>query len=347
MISGVSNQVRSYQALRSQPQAAQAPQVKSTMAADSVAVRLPQAPVQAGGGSFDAASLMDGIKKMFKSISSFFVGLWDRITGKKPVDNAGPIDENTRALAEQYKLQPTKENVDAFLAEVQGYASPGPNGFQTLGPGNPNAEAITQIQQLMKSWGYSVEPTGQYDSATQAAVRSFKQSNGLHQTYKGTDGNFAVNEYLDYQTYQKMEAIVKSGGTPSTQPPATTQPPAENGTLNWQAIASQYKLYASQDNVNAFLAEVKTYQIADANGFRALGPGYPNQDEIKEVQGALAQVGFPIQASGTWDAATAKAVMDFKAKYGLHQNYRSSDGNWAINEYADQSMLQKLASLLA
>lgn len=346
MISGVSNQVRSYQPQAIAPQAARAPQVRSAMAADSVAVRLPQAPVQAGGGSFDAAGLMDGIKKMFKSIGSFFVGLWNKITGKTPAQPA-PVDENTKALAEQYKLQPTKANVDAFLAEVQGYASPGPDGFQTLGPGNPNTEAITQVQQLLKSWNYSVEPTGQYDAATQAAVRSFKQANGLHQTYKGTDGNFAVNEYLDYQTYQKMEAIVKGGGTIPTQPPTTTQPPASNnGTLNWQAIASQYKLYASQDNVNAFLAEVKSYQVADANGFRALGPGYPNQDEIKEVQGALAQVGFPVQANGTWDAATAKAVMDFKAKHGLHQNYRSADGNWAINEYADQATLQKLSSLL-
>ncbi len=341
MISGVSNSPYAYRPKATAQTAAAAP---SAPAADSSAIApRPQQPVVQAGGGFDAAGLLDGIMNMLKSVGAFFVGLFNKIF-KKGGEQPAPVDDNTLKLAQQYNLLPTKENVDAFVTEVQGYAAPGPGGFQVLGPGSPNTEAIGQIQTALKAWGFPAEVTGQYDAPTQAAVKAFKQANGLHQTYKTPDGNFAVNEYFDYQTFQKMQEKMNGGGT-TTPAPAPT-PTQGNGTLNWQAIADQYKLYPTEDNVQAFLAEVKSYQTPDAQGFKAIGPGYPNQNEIQEVQAALARVGHQVTPNGQWDAATVKAVMDFKAKYGLHQNYRSQDGNWAINEYADKAMLQKLSSLL-
>lgn len=337
MISGVSNSPTRY---RPQATAQAAP---AAPAGDSAVVARPRTqPVVQAGGGFDAAGLLDGVMGFLKTIGSFFVGLFNKIF-KKGGEQPAPVDDNTAKLAQQYGLLPTKENVDAFVTEVQGYAAPGPGGFQTLGPGSPNTDAIQQIQTALKAWGYPAEVTGQYDAPTQAAVKAFKQANGLRQTYKSADGNFAVNEYLDFQTYQKMQEKASGVVTP---PPTNPTPTSGNGTLNWQAIAQQYKLYPTEDNIQAFLAEVKSYQTPDAQGFKAIGPGYPNQAEIQEVQGALAKVGFPVTPNGQWDAATVKAVMDFKAKYGLHQNYRSADGNWAINEYADKVMLQKLSSLL-
>ncbi|HEY9856195.1 MAG TPA: peptidoglycan-binding domain-containing protein [Stenomitos sp.] len=342
MISGVSNSPYRYRPQANAQAATAAPAADSS----AIAARPQSKPVVQAGGGLDAASILDTVMNFLKSVGSFFVGLFNKIFKKGDTQpTPAPVDDNTLKLAQQYGLLPTKENVDAFVTEVQGYATPGPGGFQTLGPGSPDTESIKQIQTALKAWGYPAEVTGQYDSPTQAAVKAFKQANGLHQTYKNADGNFAVNEYLDYQTYQKMQEKANGGSTTTTPP--TTTPSSGNGTLNWQAIATQYNLYATEENVNAFLAEVKGYQTPDAQGFKAIGPGYPNQDEIKEVQTALAKVGFQVAANGQWDAATSKAVMDFKSKYGLHQNYRSADGNWAINEYADKAMLQKLSSLVA
>lgn len=330
MISGVT----------SSPYRYQVPVAKTNEQANSssvVAARAQTIPVQAGGGQFNPSALMDTIKEMFSSIGTFFAGMWNKLTGKV---SAPAVSEDVARLAAQYNLLPTKENVDAFIAEAKSYEVPGPNGFQTLGPDSTAAEAIKQVQVALQALGYRMTPNGQYDASTQAAVKEFKADNGLHQTYKLSQGAFAVNEYLDYATYQAIQAKV-AGTTP---PP--TVPPTAPGTLNWQAIAAQYHLQASEENVNAFLAEVKTYQAPDANGFLVMGPGYPDALQITEVQNALTKVGFPVTATGQWDAATSQAIKSFKSGHGLHQAYKKDDGNWDVNEYADFQTLQKLSSLI-
>lgn len=343
MISGVSNSPYRY----STPAAKANNPTKSPAVLamrDQVAMRAHTVPVQAGGG-FDPSALMDTIKGVFSSIGNFFTTMWNKLTGKTTTP---PVPEDVARIAAQYNLLPTKENVDAFVQEVKSYDLPGPGGFQTLGPDSPNTEATTQVQTILKSWGYQVTPNGQYDAATQAAVKQFKIDNGLHQTYKLSNGSFDVNVYFDYSTFQVMQA--KAAGAapvnPSPTPSPAPTPAPTPGTLNWQAIATQYSLLATEENVNAFLAEVNTYRAPDANGFQVMGPGYPNAAEITEVQNALTKVGFPITASGQWDAATSQAIISFKAMHGLHQNYKSADGNWAVNEYADFQTLQKLSTLV-
>lgn len=341
MISGVSNSPYRYQ-----PMGAASSAITAAPAAPSL---VPQSvvPVQAGGG-LDASSILGGIQHFFQSIASFFVGLWGKITHKTQQPTAQPVDADTQKLASQYNLLPTKANVDAFVAEVQSYSQPGPNGYQMLGPGSSDTQAITQIQQALKSWGYPANVTGQYDAATQQAVKAFKKDNGLHQNYQMSDGSWAINEYLDYQTAQAMQKKASGGSaTPANPTPPATSGGTSNGTVNWQAIATQYKLYSSQDNVNAFLAEVKTYQTKDANGFQPLGPGSTDSASITQVQNALSKVGFQVAASGQWDATTQQAIMSFKTKYGIHQSYRGADGNWAVNEYADAQTLQKLSQLVS
>ncbi|MNR89047.1 putative peptidoglycan binding domain protein [compost metagenome] len=285
--------------------------------------------------NFDVAGLFEGVKKFFSGILNFFKNLFS------PKTPANTVDADTQAIAQAYNLLPTKENVDAFLAEARSYEQNG-----TLGPGSPNTDAIKELQGVLKGWGFNVTENGSYDAATSDAVKAFKKANGLHQNYKMADGNWAVNEYLDNATLAKMHELLGSGQTPPTTPPQTQNPPATStttptGTINYQAIAAQYKLEASESNVNAFLAEVREY---GNNG--TLGPDYPNAEDIAELQGILQTWGYSVTPSGNWDAATSQAIMKFKLDNGLHQTYKSADGNWAVNEYAEPQTLSKIREKL-
>jgi N-acetyl-anhydromuramyl-L-alanine amidase AmpD len=289
--------------------------------------------------SFDVAGLFDGVKKFFSGILNFFKNLF---TPKAPTST---LDPDTQAIAQAYNLLPTKENVTAFLNEARSYEQNG-----TIGPGSPNAQAITDLQGVLKEWGFNVTVNGSFDNATSEAVKAFKVANGLHQTYKMADGNWAVNEYLDNATLAKMQELFGAGQTPPTTPPAQTPAtqtpptpatPTQPGAINFQAIATQYKLEATEANVNAFLAEVREYAN---NG--TLGPDYPNAEDIAELQGVLQGWGYTLTPTGTWDAATSQAVMKFKLDNGLHQTYKSADGNFAVNEYAEPQTLAKIRQKL-
>jgi hypothetical protein len=155
--------------------------------------------VQAGGGT---DGVMSTIMGFFSAIGNWFKNLWAKITGHK----SNPVDDQNTAIAKAYGLLNSPDNVQAFLNEVKGYSQPGPGGFVTLGPGSTDTAGIKQLQQALTMLGATgVTQTGQYDPATQNAVKAFKRANGLHQSYKMADGTLAVNEYLDYQTYQKMQ----------------------------------------------------------------------------------------------------------------------------------------------
>jgi len=285
--------------------------------------------------NFDVAGLFEGVKKFFSGILNFFKNLFS------PKAPSSTLDPDTQAIAQAYNLLPTKENVDAFLAEARSYEQNG-----TLGPGSANTDAITELQGVLSNWGFNVTVNGTYDHATGEAIKAFKQANGLHQTYKMADGSWAVNEYLDNATLAKMHELLNSNQTPPTTPPATQTPPAtgtptQPGALNYQAIASQYKLESTESNVQAFLAEVREYAN---NG--TLGPDYPNAEDIAELQEILQHWGYAVTPSGNWDAATSQAVMKFKIDNGLHQTYKSADGNWAVNEYAEPQTLAKIREKL-
>lgn len=291
-------------------------------------------PQQVSPMTFDIAGLFEGISKFISKVVSFFKNLFS----PKSPDNA--LDADTQAIAQAYNLLPTRENVQAFLAEARSYEQNG-----TLGPGSPNTQAITELQTVLKEWGYNVTVNGTYDQATGDAVKAFKQAHGLHQTYKMADGSWAVNEYLDNATLAKMQELLANGQTPTvpqpTQPTNPAPTPTTPGSLDYQAIAAQYKLFPTEENVKAFLDEVREY---GSNG--TLGPDYPNEEDIAELQGILQSWGYAVTPSGVWDAATSQAVMQFKIDNGLHQSYRSADGNWAVNEYAEPQTLEKIREKL-
>jgi hypothetical protein len=123
---------------------------------------------------------------------------------------------------------------------------------------------------------------------------------------------------------------------PQPIPQAAPQPAAPGP--DHAAIAAQYRLLNSPENIQAFMAEVRSYQQAGA-----LGPGSTQTQPIKDLQTILARLGFAVSPTGQYDEATSQAVVAYKQKFGLHNSYRAADGGWAVNEYADPAMLDDVA----
>ncbi|HEY9898840.1 MAG TPA: peptidoglycan-binding domain-containing protein [Pantanalinema sp.] len=260
---------------------------------------------------------------------------------------AQPATPAWQTIAAQYKIEASEANVNAFLAEVKAYQTQG-----TLGPGSTDTGAIRDLQDALTRLGFQVPITSQFDAATTQAVMAFKQVNGLHQTYKNQNGNWAINEYAEPQTLQaimaKLQAQMAQQQAPVVQQPAQPQAPVVQqpaqpaaSQTNFAAIAAQYKIEASEANVNAFLAEVKSYQTDGA-----LGPGSDQKQAISDLQTVLQKWGFAVTPNGSFDDATAKAVMEYKKKNGVHQTYKSTDGSWAVNEYADKATLAHIMQKL-
>ncbi|MEB3203806.1 MAG: peptidoglycan-binding domain-containing protein [Candidatus Sericytochromatia bacterium] len=133
-------------------------------------------------------------------------------------------------------------------------------------------------------------------------------------------------------------------GKPATQPAQPgqpTQPGQPALSPEEQALATQYKLWPSRENILAFKAEVASYQQQ-----QVIGPGSGSPEVVRDLQTALARLGYPVQANGQFDAVTADAVMRFKRDNGIQQNYRSADGQWAINEYVDPRTMQAVLNRL-
>ncbi|MGE5706980.1 MAG: peptidoglycan-binding protein [Bacteroidota bacterium] len=243
------------------------------------------------------------------------------------VDPQKLTPETAAELAKQYGLDPSLDNVKAFLGEVAGYKD------QAIGPDTGNPEEIKQLQALLRTVGYDLPATGSWDEATAASVIDFKQKNGLQQGYKLANGQSAINEYVDHATAEVLFRRAQEGTAGASVP--APKPVSEQ----FQAIAEQYGLEATPENVKAFQEEIATYQ--DAVG--------PDSDaaSIQKLQGDLRQLGYQVEANGSFDDATAEAVIAFKRSQGLHQNYRLATGDPAVNEYVDAAAARALAKELA
>ncbi|MGE5708237.1 MAG: peptidoglycan-binding domain-containing protein [Bacteroidota bacterium] len=118
--------------------------------------------------------------------------------------------------------------------------------------------------------------------------------------------------------------------------------PNDTLTQDEQAIAKTYKLLPTKENVQAFLNEAKGYETDGT-----LGPGTTNTEGTKTLQQGLKDLGYAyVSVTGEYDERTMEAVAAFKKDHGLHQSYKTADGQWAMNEFATQEMLQKLMSRL-
>lgn len=238
--------------------------------------------------------------------------------------------EKAKAIAAEYRLAPDLENVRAFLAEVGNYQS------GAIGPNHGTPEQIKQIQAALRVAGYDVTPSGSFDEATSLAVMHFKQEHDLYQTYRQADGSYAVNQYVDERTAEALYGVVQR--VDSVAAAVQAGDAAKAAEAGWQKVAAQYNLLATAENVKAFEAEVATYDSA-------VGPGSASAD-VGRVQATLARLGYAVQPSGTFDDATAEAIMAFKRQAGIRQAYRLASGDPAINEYVEPTTELRMRAAL-
>lgn len=129
----------------------------------------------------------------------------------------------------------------------------------------------------------------------------------------------------------------KTENSPAASQPTGTPPIPEAAVQGADAIIKQYGLLATQENVDAFLADTRAYKTDGT-----LGPGMDSPADIREMQTILSKLGYDVTVNSVYDEATTAAVMKFKKDEGLHENYKLADGSYAVNQYATRATLVKL-----
>lgn len=102
-------------------------------------------------------------------------------------------------------------------------------------------------------------------------------------------------------------------------------------------LLQERRLLGTQVNARLFTAEIESYRKT-----QALGPDTTDAEALKRLQTLLGAAGFQTPATGTFDEATANAVIAFKLREGIHQTYRNADGTFAVNEYVDEATARAL-----
>jgi peptidoglycan hydrolase-like protein with peptidoglycan-binding domain len=244
--------------------------------------------------------------------------------------------EKAQAIAAEYRLAPDIENVRAFLAEVGAYES------GAIGPNHGTPEQIKQVQAALRVAGYDVTPSGSFDEATSLAVLHFKREHSLYQTYRQADESYAVNQFVDARTAEALYGVVQrvDGVVAAVQAEDAPKAAEEKASVlaAWQQVAARYNLLATAENVKAFEAEVATYDSA-------VGPQSTSAD-VGRIQSTLMRLGYAVQPTGTFDDATAEAIMAFKRQAGIRQAYRLANGDQAINEYVEPTTELRMRAAL-
>lgn len=115
--------------------------------------------------------------------------------------------------AQLFHLQPTPESIQAFAAWMQGVDRPGMLGPREFKP-SANASVkrdhdndparLRQLQAALGRRGFSVQPTGAWDAATNAAVLRYKQARNLHEAFKTPDGKWALTPFVDDALFREI-----------------------------------------------------------------------------------------------------------------------------------------------
>jgi|GEM_PF-1098585 LysM repeat protein len=108
-----------------------------------------------------------------------------------------------------------------------------------------------------------------------------------------------------------------------------------------KAVVKEKGILDQPDNVRAFVAEVTGYRDQGA-----IGPDSTSPNTVKQLQILLERLGYQVTTNGSFDDATANAVIDFKLAHGLHQSYKMADGTYAVNEYVGRDTAQAMVGEL-
>jgi hypothetical protein len=116
--------------------------------------------------------------------------------GPAPVSG---LTSDQAAVCQQQGISATLTNYLAFMSEAETIQNE-----NDLGPGSTDTQSVTQLQQMLSSWGYSCPTTGQFDQTTIDAVLKFKQDNDLYSSYKMADGTSGLNPFINASTKVTM-----------------------------------------------------------------------------------------------------------------------------------------------
>ncbi|MDB5097475.1 MAG: hypothetical protein JWM80_1896 [Cyanobacteria bacterium RYN_339] len=157
-------------------------------------IQLPSLPVQpaAQPGQLDTVEIVPGMP---------------RATKTKP-DAQGKFKLNIPMAtgASLFHIQPTPENMQAFVTWFQAFDRPGvlgPNEFKPspqagVKRDKPSDPArVRQLQTALARRGYPVQASGIWDQPTSSAVVQFKHARGIHDPFKSPDGKWAITPYAD------------------------------------------------------------------------------------------------------------------------------------------------------
>lgn len=180
---------------------------------------------QAAVGPSIAATLGAMLSAVAHAIEHLITRLLNRpVAAPQPAaPSTAPAD--TSRTAQQYGLTDTPANVAAFQQALQRVSGePG-----VLGPGASAPQAVTELQQLLSSWGYNVPATGQFDPPTAEAVLAWKTKAGLAESFQLANGQPGVLPFVDARTRDAMLKALQPAPTPAptTEVPPTEVPPTD------------------------------------------------------------------------------------------------------------------------
>jgi hypothetical protein len=137
---------------------------------------------------------------------------------------------------------------------------------------------------------------------------------------------------LDIQT-QPPSGVVSS---PS---PSQNTPVGNTGAGLPQALFDQLNI--ANNPQNASYLQNKMAELSKSD--ESIGPDVGSSEQVGHLQDFLNQIGgYSLNRSSSFDAATEKALLDYKSKKGLSEAVVKKDGSPLILPYVDQKTLDKM-----
>jgi hypothetical protein len=142
------------------------------------------------------------------------------------------LTSDEAAVCQQQGISATLTNYLAFMSEAETIQNE-----NDLGPGSTDTPSITQLQQMLSSWGYACTATGQFDQTTINAVLKFKQDNDLYSSYKMTDGASGLNPFINASTKVTMINKLQTQSATTTANTLVLADAASNASAPLAAVA--------------------------------------------------------------------------------------------------------------
>lgn len=129
------------------------------------------------------------------------------------------------------------------------------------------------------------------------------------------------------------------GGNPTSgaSDRQATVPAAEALSDLDRGRAALLDVFATRTDLEAFDAEAA--RLARVG---ALAPGSTQKAVIRDLQKALRLQGAAVRESGSFDEATAAAVVAWKRQHGLHEPFRDARGAWAVRPGVDLDLFGRI-----